>query len=304
MSIQAIQARRLRWRLLKRMPGLIQGDFMSLARGSGFDLQHIQPYQDGDDIRRIDWHASARSHELQMRQMHEDRDFHAWLVVDLSASSTSGLEVRSKRDQLLALSACIIESVAQHGNRIGLWIEDGRNQAALRVTPQNGRAHRLRILHAIEQHQAPAQNPDIYSDLDRLFKQIRTSLRRRALVILVSDFIDHSQRDQDQWSESLRLLNRRHDVIAIKLEDSSEWVLPDRGYFLAEDAETGEQLWIDAEDQGFRARYEEAVKLEQALVRNRILSSGSRLMRIDHRDHALLALSRWLQAQRFRKARP
>jgi len=299
MNFEASQARRLRWRLLRRMPGLIQGDFMSLSRGSGFDLHHIQPYQEGDDVRRIDWHASARSGELQIRQMQEDRELNAWLVADLSASAASGLEQRSKRDQMLALGACVIGSIAQHGNRIGLWIDDGREQPALRIKPQQGRAHRLRLMQALRQHQTPALNPQVHSDLERLFKQLHADLRRRALVIVLSDFIDHSQRDEAHWSNALRLLSRRHDLIAIKLEDPSEWELPERGYFLAEDAETGEQLWIDAEDQAFRSRYAAAVGAEQERLQGLISRSGARLMRMDKRDNALQALTRWLSAQRW-----
>ncbi|NDB15092.1 MAG: DUF58 domain-containing protein, partial [Betaproteobacteria bacterium] len=178
--------------LLKRMPGLIQADFMSLARGSGFDLQHIQPYQEGDDVRRIDWHASARSEQLQIRQMQEDREFTAWLVVDLSASSAAGFDAQSKRDQVIALSDCVIESIAQHGNRIGLWIDDGRQTPALRIKP-------------------------------------------------------------------------------------------------------GEQLWVDADDPGFRARFADAVRQEQLDLQQWLRQSGARLMQISHQDDALRALSRWMR---------
>ncbi|MFM7659779.1 MAG: DUF58 domain-containing protein [Betaproteobacteria bacterium] len=298
MSIAPSSARRLRWRLLKRMPGLIQGDFMSLARGSGFDLQHIQPYQEGDDVRRIDWHASARSDQLQIRLMQEDREFNAWLVVDLSASSAAGLEVRSKKDQILALSACVIESIGQHGNRVGLWIDDGQASPALQIKPKQGRAHRLKLIEMLRKHQAPAQNSQIFSNLERLFKQVHSSLQRRALVIVVSDFIDHSAQDGKAWSDALARLSRRHDLIAIKLDDPSEWELPAQGHFLAEDAETGEQLWVDAENQAFRSRYQSLLEQEQAALQALLRRSGARVMQLSHRDDALQKLGLWLRRQR------
>ncbi|NCZ75958.1 MAG: DUF58 domain-containing protein, partial [Betaproteobacteria bacterium] len=286
---------RLRWRLLKRMPGLIQADFMSLARGSGFDLQHIQPYQEGDDVRRIDWHASARSEQLQIRQMQEDREFTAWLVVDLSASSAAGFDAQSKRDQVIALSDCVIESIAQHGNRIGLWIDDGRQTPALRIKPRQGRLHRLNLLAALKGHQPPPKDAKAQSHLERLFRQLYAALRRRALVIVLSDFIDHSGQDAKTWSEALRQLRSRHDVVAVKINDPSDWELPERGYFLAEDAESGEQLWVDADDPGFRARFADAVRQEQLDLQQLLRQSGARLMQISHQDDALRALSRWMR---------
>lgn len=298
MSIAPASIRRLRWRLLKRMPGLIQSDFMSLARGSGFDLQHIQAYQEGDDVRRIDWHASARSDQLQIRLMQEDREFNAWLLVDLSASSLAGLEARSKRDQILALSACVIESIGQHGNRIGLWIDDGRASPALQVKPRQGRAHRLKLIELLKKHQPPLQRPEVFSHLERLFRQVQSSLRRRSLVIVISDFIDHSAEQGQGWSDALARLSRRHDLIAIKLDDPSEWELPEHGHFMAEDAETGEQLWIDAENQSFRARYRSLLEEEQADLLRLIKRSGARLMQLNHRDDALQALGQWLRYQR------
>lgn len=298
MSIGHLAARRLRWRLLKRMPGLIQGDFMSLARGSGFDLQHIQPYQEGDDVRLIDWHASARSDQLQVRQMQEDREFNAWLILDLSASSTAGLESSSKRDQILALSTCIIESLLQHGNRVGLWIDDGRQVPAHQLKPSHGRSHRLRLLECIKNHQPPKQSLHIHSNLERLFRQLQAALRRRALVLVLSDFIDHSDNRGQAWSDALASLQKRHDLIAIKLDDPSEWELPAQGHFFAEDVETGEQLWIDTENKSFRLRYQALIKQEQASTYALLRRSGARLLQISHRDEALKKLSLWLQAQR------
>lgn len=298
MSIGHLAARRLRWRLLKRMPGLIQGDFMSLARGSGFDLQHIQPYQEGDDVRRIDWHASARSDQLQVRQMQEDREFNAWLILDLSASSTAGLESSSKRDQIHALSTCIIESLLHHGNRVGLWIDDGRQVPASQLKPSHGHSHRLRLLECIKNHQPPKQSLHIHSNLERLFRQLQAALRRRALVLVLSDFIDHSENRGQAWSDALARLQKRHDLIAIKLDDPSEWELPAQGHFFAEDVETGEQLWIDTENKSFRLRYQALIKQEQASTHALLRRSGARLLQISHRDEGLKKLSLWMRAQR------
>jgi uncharacterized protein (DUF58 family) len=150
----------------------------------------------------------------------------------------------------------------------------------------------------LRKHQAPAQNSQIFSNLERLFKQVHSSLQRRALVIVVSDFIDHSAQDAKAWSDALARLRRRHDLIAIKLDDPSEWELPAQGHFLAEDAETGEQLWVDAENQAFRSRYQFLLEQEQAVLQALLRRSGARVMQLSHRDDALQKLGLWLRRQR------
>jgi uncharacterized protein (DUF58 family) len=117
-------------------------------------------------------------------------------------------------------------------------------------------------------------------------------------VIVISDFIDHGAERGQGWSDALTRLCRRHDIIAIKLDDPSEWDLPERGHFMAEDAETGEQIWIDAENQAFRARYQSLLEQEQADLHRLLKRSGARLMQLSHRDDALQQLGRWLRHQR------
>ncbi|NCZ98205.1 MAG: hypothetical protein EBZ03_03275 [Betaproteobacteria bacterium] len=155
--------------------------------------------------------------------------------------------------------------------------------------------HRLNLLAALKGHQPPPKDAKAQSHLERLFRQLYAALRRRALVIVLSDFIDHSGQDAKTWSEALRQLRSRHDVVAVKINDPSDWELPERGYFLAEDAESGEQLWVDADDPGFRARFADAVRQEQLDLQQWLRQSGARLMQISHQDDALRALSRWMR---------
>lgn len=182
-----MRTRALRWRLIRRMPGLAQGEFLSSARGTGFDLVNLSPYQPGDDVRRIDWHATARSGELQVRHLLEDRDLSCWLVVDLSASQDGGQGASNKRAQALETASLIVESIGQRGNRIGLWIDDGRERATVQLAARAGRRHGLRALEQLHSHRAPAAGPQ--SDLARLFTQVGASVRRRSLMIVLSDFV-------------------------------------------------------------------------------------------------------------------
>jgi uncharacterized protein (DUF58 family) len=285
-------ARGLRWRLLKRLQGLAQGDFLSLARGTGFDLVHLSPYQPGDDVRRIDWHASARSSELQVRQLQEDRDLSCWLIADLSASQEAGAGPSSKRDLLLETAALIVDSLAPRGNRIGLWIDDGQERAAVCMPPRSGVSHRLRLLARLRDHRAP--RPPQTSQLSRLFAQLSATLKRRSLIIVLSDLLSHEDTATD-WKPRLAALARRHDVIVIHLEDPSEWTLPPDGHFMAEDAETGEQLWIDGDDADFRARYQAALDAERQDIRNALVAAGVRWLGLQPEQDILSLLTRWLR---------
>jgi len=283
---------RLRWRLVRRLPGLIQGDYLSLSRGSGFDLVNLQLYQPGDDVRRIDWHASARSGELQVRLLREDRDLSAWLVADLSASQDGGTGSRSKRMQILDLCELVVASIAQRGNRIGLWIDDGRGKTPVQLAPRSGRAQQLRIVHHLRGHRAP--EPPEPSDLCRLFMQLGAALRRRSLLLVISDFLGHAQAPAD-WQSHLAVLARRHDLIALHLEDPSEWDLPAHGLSIVEDAETGEQIWVDGDDAGFRTRYAQALEAEREAVYRALQRSGARYLALRTDHHPLEELVRWLR---------
>lgn len=286
--------RHLRWRLVRRMPGVAQGEFLSLSRGTGFDLVNLSPYQAGDDVRLIDWHASARSGELQVRHLQEDRDLTCWIIADLSASQDAGLGPDNKRALLLSSASVIVGSIAQHGNRLGLWIDDGSTRSAAMLPARTGRAQAVRILSQLHAHKAPS--PARPSDLLRLFTQLSSSLKRRSLVIVLSDFLSQPQAPAD-WKPRLAALAARHDLILVHLEDPSEWQLPQAGSFVVEDAESGEQLWVDGDDKAFRDRYAAAVDAERATVHQALQASGARWLTLQTGQDPMRTIAHWLRRQ-------
>jgi uncharacterized protein (DUF58 family) len=290
--------RHLRWRLVRRMPGVAQGEFLSLSRGTGFDLVNLSPYQAGDDVRLIDWHASARSGELQVRHLQEDRDLTCWIIADLSASQDAGLGHDSKRSLLLSSVSVIVGSLAQHGNRLGLWIDDGNAQSAVILPPRAGRAQTLRLLSRLQAHKAPI--PAQTSDLLRLFTQLSSALKRRSLVIMLSDFLSQQQAPAD-WRPRLAALAARHDLVLLHLEDPSEWQLPEAGSFVVQDAETGEQLWVDGDDTTFRERYAAALEAERESVHQALQGSGARWLTLQTGQDPLRTIANWLRRQSRRR---
>jgi len=246
---------RLDWQVIRRLDGILQGDYRSLFYGSGLDLADISEYQAGDDIRHIDWNVTARMSTPYVRLYTEDREITAWFLLDLSPSVDFGTVDNLKRDRLIEFSAVLARLLTRHGNRVGAILYDG---VAERVFPtRSGRLHVLRLIDELQRRPRLPKAP--FTDLRVLLASAYRVIRRRSLVFVVSDFIS-----TPGWEDLLALLARRHEVLAVRLWDPREIELPDIGMVLMQDAETGEQLFVDTHNQGFRRRFNEAAMRRQA----------------------------------------
>ena len=248
--------RRLEWTVIRRLDGLLQGDYRTLFRGFGLDLADIREYQYGDDVRRIDWNVTARLQAPYVREYHEDRDVTAWFLLDLSRSVDFGSQVKKgsvSRDFVAVLARLL----TGHGNRVGAMLYGDDVEEV--IPARNGRRHVLHLLHRMsERPQTPEGRG---TDLEAFLKTAMRAIRRRSLVFIVSDFISPAG-----WERPLLQLAQRHEVIAVRLHDPLEAELPDLGLVVFQDAETGEQLFVDTHDSGFRERFfEEAMKRENQL---------------------------------------
>jgi uncharacterized protein (DUF58 family) len=257
---------RLEWTVLRRLDGLLQGDYRTLMRGGGVDLADLREYQYGDDVRHIDWNVTARLQAPHVRQFHEDRDLTAWFLLDLSGSVDFGSDDVTKLAVSSGFVASLARVVTRHGNRVGALFYSGTADGGVDTVmrPSASRMHVLELL-ARMQRPRPALRKGQTGTGTALYDLLRTAegvIRRRSLVFVVSDFIS-----APGWEDALGRLARRHDVVAVRLFDPLEMDLPDVGLVTVEDAETGEQLFIDATDPDFRARYAQlAEEAEQALA--------------------------------------
>jgi uncharacterized protein (DUF58 family) len=267
---------RLEWRVLRRLDGRLLGDYRTAHRGTGTDLAGLRDYIEGDDARHIDWNVTARLNEPQLRVFTEDRELTAWLVLDRSASMTVGPPGRGKDDVLSELALVLARLLGRSGNRVGALLYDtGRygTGAVRTVPPGTGRRHALRIgaeltrtpdhgrhnhvKHGRGQHgggqhgggQHGGGQHGSTTDLAAMLDAAAKLARRRALIVVVSDFIG----DGD-WERSLLRLVPRHEVVALRVTDAADDELPDVGLVVVEDAETGEQLVIDSSDPLLRDR--------------------------------------------------
>jgi uncharacterized protein (DUF58 family) len=246
--------RRLEWTVIRRLDGLLQGDYRTLWRGAGLDLADLREYQHHDDVRHIDWNVTARLQQPYVRQFTEDRELAAWFLVDLSASLDFGSDTRAKRSVAREFVAVLSRLLTRHGNRVGALLYGTEVDTVIPA-----RAGRLHVLHLLQRMaQRPAEAAPGATQLRDLLLAAQRIVKRRSTIFVVSDFIS-----PDGWEQPLAELSRRHEVTAVRLYDPLEMDLPDLGLVTMRDAETGEQLFVDTHDAGFRKRFAAAAQARE-----------------------------------------
>ena len=296
---------RLEWSVLRRLDGLLQGDYRTLWRGTGLDLADLREYQHGDDVRHIDWNVTARLQVPHVRQYTEDRELTAWFLLDLSGSIDFGSADRTKLAVSEGFVAAVARLLTRHGNRVGAVLYHPGAQPRETVLPPGlGRAQVLQLMARMRQPpkptrptKAPASDPRERppTRLAELLTRAETMLRRRSLVFVLSDFIS-----EPGWDTPLGRLARRHEVLAVRLVDPLEMALPDIGLLTVEDAETGEQLLVDTQDAGFRQRFEALAAEHETRLREQLGAAGVDVLELATGDDLLASLLRYVALRRQR----
>jgi uncharacterized protein (DUF58 family) len=282
--------RRLEWTVLKRLDGALHGDYRTLFRGAGLDLADLREYQYHDDVRHIDWNVTARLQVPHVREFHEDRELAAWFFVDMSASVDFGSRGTSKRLLSAEFVALLARVLTRRGNRVGLLRYGSRVDTV--IAPRSGRRH---VLHLLASLLEPPAGPAKPTDLAEMMVHALRLLRRRSLVFLVSDFIS-----APGWAPWLARLAQRHEVIAIRLYDPLEVRLPDIGGVLMQDAETGEQIWVDTHDAGFRRRFAAAAERREQALRGALADAGVDTLELSTEDDLGSAILRFADLRKRR----
>jgi uncharacterized protein (DUF58 family) len=283
---------RLDWQVIRRLDGLLQGDYRSLLYGAGLDLADLREYQPGDDIRTIDWNVTARLNTPYVRQYIEDRDITAWFLLDLSPSVDFGTVNSLKRDCLINFVTVIARLLTRHGNRVGAMIYGNRVE---RIIPaRGGRLQVLRLINDLLKQPHLERTP--VTDLNALLATAFNTIRRRSLVFVVSDFIS-----VPGWERPLGLLSQRHEVLAVRLWDPRETELPDIGVVVLEDSETGEQLYVDTHDRKFRVRFKAAAERRQAELDSAFGRASVDALSLSTEDDLVRAIVRFAVRRRQQK---
>jgi uncharacterized protein (DUF58 family) len=257
--------RRLEWTTIRRLDGLLQGDYRTLLRGSGLDLADLREYQHHDDVRHIDWNVTARMQIPHVRVFTEDREMAAWFLLDLSPSVDFGSGEQRKLNVSAEFVAVLARLLTRHGNRVGAMLYGAGVDAV--IPTRGGRRHVLHLLHAIRERPAPTESGP--TRLRDLLDAAASLIKRRSTLFVVSDFIS-----EPGWERSLALLAQRHEVVAVRVLDPLELDLPDLGLLTMRDSETGEQLLVDTHDAGFRRRFVRIAAQREAELREGLAKSG------------------------------
>ena len=280
--------RRLEWTVVRRLDGMLQGDYRTLFRGFGLDLADLREYQPGDDVRHIDWNVTARLQVPHVREFQEDREVAAWFLLDLSGSVDFGSNDMRKRTLLTDFTTVMARLLTRYGNRVGAVLDGGAGHVDASVVP--ARAGRRHLLHLLERMHGTAAASPGDTNLRVLLERARAVAKRRSVLFVVSDFIS-----TPGWETSLGLLARRHEVVAVRLVDPLERTMPDLGLVVLQDAETGEQMFVDTHDPAFRKRFAAAADARETALHQAFARAGVECLTLETDaplDLALLNFSR------------
>ncbi|MEU4572765.1 DUF58 domain-containing protein [Nonomuraea sp. NPDC023979] len=265
--------RRLELVITRRLDGLLQGEHLGLFPGPGSELAEARPYRPGDDVRRMDWNVTARTAEPHVREQVADRELEVWTLLDATASMDFGTATMEKRDLALAAVAAVGFLTQRTGNRMGAHLLHGDG---VRVLPaRTGRAHLMAVLRAVSalpRTPPGAAPPPLGAAIERFGKAVR----RRGLVVVVSDFLD----EPAAWEPALRRLAVRHQALAVEVLDPRELTLPDVGVLTLVDPETGRRREVSTAGARLRLRYAEAAAAQRAAIAAALRRAGAAHLRL------------------------
>ncbi|MFN9572951.1 MAG: DUF58 domain-containing protein [Betaproteobacteria bacterium] len=293
--------RRIELTVLRRLDGQLHGDYRSLFRGAGLDLADLREYQFADDVRRIDWNVTARLQVPHVREYHEDRELTAWFLCDLSGSVDFGSGAQRKLEVASEFAALLARVLTARGNRVGAILYGQQVDTVLPA--RSGRRHVLHLLRSmtrrpplrlVGQPSRKGERPR-QTDLGALLRAAQGVLRRRSLVFVVSDFIS-----EPGWERPLAQLAQRHEVVAVRLHDPLERQLPDLGLLLMQEAESGEQLYVDTGDARLRARFAAAAARRDEALGAAFAQAGVDALELSTAEPLLDTVLRFADARKRR----
>jgi uncharacterized protein (DUF58 family) len=285
--------RRLDLRVARRLEGLLQGDHRSSFRGQGLDLADLREYQFHDDVRHMDWNVTARTGIPHVREFLEDREITAWFLLDMSPSLEFESVSISKRAVMVEFTALVCRLLASKGNRTGALLFSGEVEKF--IPARGGRQQLLILLDTLTRYRDP-KGIRRTTDLKKVLADAATLIKRRSLIFILSDFIT-----APGWEKPVSQLANRHDVIAVRLSDPLEMRLPDLGLLTFQDSESGEQVFVDTHDPGFRRRFAAVAEEREDHLRVAFERAGVDTLELSTEDDIADAVMRFadMRKQRF-----
>jgi uncharacterized protein (DUF58 family) len=249
------QVRRIQVRTSRMVTDVMAGGYVSVFRGAGIEFDEVREFTEGDDLRAVDWNVTARTGRPHVKKYMEERELTVLFLLDLSAStgfgtSKRGARARTVREAAAEFCACLALAASRNNDKAGLIAFSDRIE--LYVPAKKGPRHVLRLIREALAARAQGRGTDLALALDYAARV----QRKRAVVFLVSDFLV----EQGSWERALRLVARRHDVVAARILDPASWELPRAGLLHLRDAETGRARWIDSGARNVREAHAAAMR--------------------------------------------
>jgi uncharacterized protein (DUF58 family) len=223
---------------------IFSGEYHSAFKGRGMAFSEVREYTPGDDVRTIDWNVTARFNTPFVKVFEEERELSVVLMVDVSASGAFGTNKQFKQDLITELCAVIAFSAAQNNDKIGVIFFSDKIEKF--IPPKKGKSHVLRIIRELLEFKP--QNKK--TNLELSLKYLTNVIKKKSIVFLISDFFTESN-----YKDALKIANKKHDLIALRIVDKAERELPDIGLIKLKDNETGNVIWADTSDKNFRKQF-------------------------------------------------
>lgn len=256
-------------RTKKKSEATLMGQYHSAFKGQGMTFSEVRPYQFGDEIRRIDWNKTARFREPFVKVMEEERELTMMLLVDISASMDYGTKTQLKREFVAEIAASLGFSAAGNNDKVGLILFADKVYKV--IPPKKGRKHILAIISTIlSADYVPAE-----SQIDKALEYLMNIFKKRSMLFMFSDF-------EDEYDvKMLRVASRKHQLLGMRIFDDKDVQIPDVGYALFQDAETGKQIWANTSSARWRYEFAEKQKQKVKNLEEDFENSSATLMNIN-----------------------
>ncbi len=285
------RVRRLELRTRRLVDESLAGSYHSVFRGQGMEFAEVREYEPGDDVRNVDWNVSARMGHPFVKKFTEERELTVVLAVDASASERFGTAPSTKMETAAEISALLAFSAIRNNDRVGLLLFTDRIESYL--PPRKGREHALRVLRDVLAFEAAGRG----TDLSRALEFLRKVVTKRAVVFLVSDF------QVENFERTLRVVARKHDVVALSVSDPREHTLPAVGVIAVEDPETGERSLLDSGSARVREIWARQADAHQVSVRGAMKRNAIDFLEISTGEPYEMPLVRFFRERARRVAR-
>ena len=246
----------------RKTQNLFAGEYHSAFKGKGMSFSEVREYQFGDDIRNIDWNVTARFNHPYIKVFEEERELTVILLVDVSGSREFGSHDLTKKNLITEISAVLSFSAINNNDKIGVIMFSDKIEKF--ISPQKGRQHILRIIRELINFIPENKG----TNLSEALRYLTNTIKKRATVFLLSDFIDNN------YEDALKIASRKHDLIALNIVDERESELPPIGMVRMKDAETGKMLWVNTNSKKVRKSYQENFTERVSTARQLFLKHG------------------------------